>query len=230
MPPLDVAQGVDAGMFVRDYHPKAESGALVYLHGLGDHGRSFEPIAAHERLASFRHLVPDLPGHGNSVPAARPTPLVAFADHFARFVLARLERPVTLIGHGLGAVIALLVAERHERLVQAVVDIEGPKSADDCGSLSTAGRPTDARVFCAWARELVDHAVDGMLAARLGALPMPTLFVSGKGGNTSPRSLDLLAEAGVVVVEMPSEGPAPFIRDPQAFAAILGDFLGARTN
>ncbi|MDI1481731.1 alpha/beta hydrolase [Polyangium sp. y55x31] len=256
---VDVAHGVDAGMFVRDYHPSARGTPLVYLHGLAGHGLVFEAVALHARLASHRHVVPDLPGHGRSIPAPRPAPLTAFADHFARWLASRFGERVGLIGHGLGGTLAMLIAERHPGLVRAVVDIDGPKTIDDCASFRPAaeltladlggpgisalrdavrrasrgtttaedpGRvPCDARLLHAWGRELVTLAEEGSLAWRLARLSVPALFVTGSRGAVSQRSLSRLAEARVVVAEMPDAGPSPFVERPHEFAAILGDFL-----
>ncbi len=262
---VDVAHGVDAGMFVRDYHPSAQGTPLVYLHGLAGHGLVFEAVALHPRLASHRHVVPDLPGHGRSIPAPRPTPLAAFADHFARWMTSRFGERVALVGHGLGGTIAMLVAERHPGLVRAVVDVDGPKSPDDCGYLRPAaertltelgstgigafrdavrsaskgssiavedqGRvPCDARLLHAWARDLMMLAGDGSLASRLARLSVPALFVTGSRGGTSARSLELLAEAHVVVAEMPDAGPSPFLDRPHELASILSDFLRWQTS
>ncbi|MRG97208.1 alpha/beta fold hydrolase [Polyangium spumosum] len=256
---VDVAHGVDAGMFVRDYHASARKTPLVYLHGLAGHGLVFEAVALHPRLAAHRHVVPDLPGHGRSIPAPRPAPLTAFADHFARWLGGRFGERVALVGYGLGGTLAMLVAERHPSLVRAVVDVDGPKTVDDCASLRPAaeltltelggpgigalrdavrrasrattaaedpGRvPCDARLLHAWGRELVALADEGSLALRLARLSVPALFVTGSRGSISQRSLERLAEARVVVAEMPDAGPSPFLDRPHEFAAILGDFL-----
>jgi len=256
---VDVAHGVDAGMFVRDYHPSARGTPIVYLHGLAGHGLVFEGVALHPRLAAHRHVVPDLPGHGRSIPAPRPAPLTAFADHFARWLGGRFGERVALVGHGLGGTIATFVAERHPHLVRAVVDVDGPKTAGDCASFRPAaelnltdlgsagisalrdavrrasrgepatedpGRvPCDARLLHAWARELATLAEEGSLAWRLSRLSVPALFVTGSRGGASARSLERLAEARVVVAEMPDAGPSPFVDRPGEFAAILSDFL-----
>jgi len=254
---VDVTHGVDAGMFVRDYHRGARGGVLVYLHGLADHGLGFEAIALHPRLVPYRHVLPDLPGHGRSLPAPRPTPLSAVADHFARFIGGRFDERVTLVGHGLGGTLALLLAERNPHLVHALVDLDGPKTPDDCAALRPAlehplgelgasglaalrsvarsprtrnSRPAapacDGRLLHAWSRELVALAEEGALAARLGALDVPTLFVTTSRGDASRPALDRLAEAGVVVAELPDTGPAACIDRADELASILGDFLG----
>jgi len=253
---VDMAQGVDAGMFVRDYPPGlATNGPLpgpflnellrgpttvVHLHDLGEHGLVFEPLALAPRLRAFRHVVPDLPGHGRTRPAARPTPLEAFADHFARWLVQRTGPRVALIGHGLGGTLAMLVAERHPDLIRAVVDINSPKSFDDCARLRSllsklpidltrsVTHARDARLFQAWGHELLALATEGRLAARLGALPMPTLFVTASRSGASPESLKLLNEARVVVAEMPgATGRTPLDR-PVDLASILADFLQCR--
>jgi pimeloyl-ACP methyl ester carboxylesterase len=250
---FDVAQGVDAGMFVRDYRASRSmevsagptsatwrrSRAVVYLHDLGEQGLGFEPVVLHPELSRYRQVVPDLPGHGRSKPAARPTPLEAFADHFARWLSSRTGAGVMLVGHGFGGVLAMLIGERHPDLVRAVVDIAGPKCLDDCARLrATLGkhladasargfaRSYDARLFQAWGHELCALAADGALASRLGALSIPALFVTGSRGGVSPRSLELLSNAHVVVAEMPDTGARPLLERPDELVSILSDFLG----
>jgi pimeloyl-ACP methyl ester carboxylesterase len=257
---VELAQGVDAGMFVRDYNRAAGPSVLVYLHGLGDHGHSFETVVSHRQLSTFRHLVLDLPGHGRSVPAPRYAGIEAVADHIARWLGRRLGGNAVLVGHGMGGVIASLVAERHPDRVRAVVDVGGPKTLHDCTFLSRAAeqplaefasrgfaalredlrrssdsphlaasvermRLCDPRLFHACASEIVGLARDEGLAQRLGALRVPALFVNGKRGGASQRTLDLLASAGVTIAEVPDAGAHPFLESPHELATMLADAL-----
>jgi len=98
---------------------------LLLLHGANDQAGAWYRIApalARER----RVLIPDLPGHGESAPAAGPlavTDLLAGVDA----VLAA-EAPgerVTVVGNSLGGFLALLLAERHPERVAHVVLVNG---------------------------------------------------------------------------------------------------------
>ena len=119
--------------FYRERVPtEVARGTLLYVHGLGESGLSLEGIAGDERLAGWRHLVPDMPGYGRSPWPAEPGSLAHLADHLARFVTALDTGPVVVLGHSMGGVVALLLAERHPALVRAIVDVEGNKSPGDC--------------------------------------------------------------------------------------------------
>ena len=106
---------------------------IVYLHGLGEAGGIFEPLLLQDALrnASFTHTVTDLPGYGRSNWPERPLGLVALADQLADW-LSGFTKPPVLVGHSMGGVLAVLVAEASPSVVKAVVNIEGNVSLDDC--------------------------------------------------------------------------------------------------
>jgi len=119
-------------MFVRTYDRGAGGPPLLYLHGLGESGLCFEKIVERPELDGRRHLVPDLPGYGRSPWSAEPLSLPALADHVAAWLKERAEGPAVLVGHSMGGVVALLLAERHPDRVGAVIDVDGNKSLEDC--------------------------------------------------------------------------------------------------
>ncbi len=119
--------------FYRERTPAGTArGTLLHVHGLGESGLSLEGIAGDARLAAWRHLVPDLPGYGRSPWPGSPGGLAALADHLARFVEVLGAGPVVVLGHSMGGVVALLLAERYPALVRAIVDVEGNKAPADC--------------------------------------------------------------------------------------------------
>lgn len=118
-------------MHVRDYNPQASHGPLVYVHGLGEHGGCFDGIASDVRLVRWRHLIPDLPGYRESRLLTYPS-LGEIATHLARWLNGLGLGPVTLVGHSMGGVIALLLAEQAPHLVRGFVNIEGNVSKADC--------------------------------------------------------------------------------------------------
>ena len=123
---------MEAGMFVRDYHGGDGGPPVLYLHGLGESGLCFERIVERPELTGRRHLVPDLPGYGRSPWPAEPLSLPALADRVAGWMRGRAEGPAILVGHSMGGVLALLLAERHPDRVRAVIDVDGNKSLEDC--------------------------------------------------------------------------------------------------
>ncbi len=148
-----VAHTFEHDMFVRTLAARADAPALVYLHGLGESGLCFERLARHPALATCRHVIPDLPGYGRSPWPAQPLDLLAVADWLAVWLGAREHGPVILVGHSMGGVLGVILAERHPEVVRALVNIEGNVSLGDCVFSGQAAAVT------------VDAMVDGGLDA-----------------------------------------------------------------
>jgi pimeloyl-ACP methyl ester carboxylesterase len=128
-------EGVEANlMFVRRFGPRGrERGAVVFLHGLGDWGETFRVLAGHPALAGRRLLMPDLPGYGRSHGlTAAPATLEGVADVVERWLTDAGEGPVALVGHSMGALVGLLLAERYPRRPSLFVNVEGNLTEADC--------------------------------------------------------------------------------------------------
>jgi len=95
-----------------------ETGAgprLLLLHGVGLRAEAWN--AQIDMLSrNFEVLAPDLPGHGGSVRLEGTPGLRDFSQSLARF----LDRPVVVIGHSMGAMIALDLAIRFPDRVTGV--------------------------------------------------------------------------------------------------------------
>ena len=91
-----------------------EGPALLLVHGFGGAAWNFSELAP--LLPGRRLIIPDLPGHGASSPLPAPS-LTGFADVLAEI----LDGPVDVLGHSLGGVVALRLAERHPSLVRSLV-------------------------------------------------------------------------------------------------------------
>lgn len=128
------------GMMLRERRAAAPRGTLLFVHGLGESGLCFEALLAAPALAEWHLLVPDLPGYGRSPWPAEPGGLEGHADHLALWLRARGAPPVVVVGHSMGGVVGLLLAERHPDLVRALVDVDGNKSTGDCSFSGPAAR------------------------------------------------------------------------------------------
>ena len=93
--------------------------AIVLLHGAGfDH----TTWALHSRWFAhhgFGVLAPDLPGHGRSAGAPRPT-IAEMADWTVALLDAAGVSKAKLVGHSMGSLIALETAARHPSRVSAL--------------------------------------------------------------------------------------------------------------
>lgn len=107
---------------------------LLLLHGYGDSWFSFSGLRDH-LPESLRLIIPDLRGHGESgKTGARHGRRDFVADALALLDHLGLDRPVTVIGHSLGAMTALrLAAERPERVARLFLIGAAATAADNPG-------------------------------------------------------------------------------------------------
>lgn len=101
--------------------------ALLLLHGYSDTSRSFSLIASN--FGGYRLIIPDLGGHGGSMPGEG----MAVAD-LARDVDCLIDRlgvhEFALVGHSMGAMIAIEIAARRQQAVRALVLLSGSLKPD----------------------------------------------------------------------------------------------------
>ena len=136
----------------------------IAVHGITANAWSFGTVA--ERLNGELSLVAvDLRGRGASSECPPPFGIRAHADDVAE-VIARLgAAPVVIVGHSMGAHVALMVAERHPDAVAGIVLVDGgpplpvdtTKSADD--SLDELLGPSIARLRKVWPDRVTYHAM-----------------------------------------------------------------------
>ncbi|WP_422037576.1 alpha/beta fold hydrolase [Roseibium sp.] len=88
---------------------------MVLIHGVGLRAEAWNGQSA-ALSARFEVLVPDLPGHGDSAATPASSGLQGFGDRIARL----LDRPSVVVGHSMGAMIALDLACRYPDQVKGV--------------------------------------------------------------------------------------------------------------
>ncbi len=135
-----IRHSIEQGMFLRSLGEEQLPGPVLWIHGLGESGLCFERVLCHPDLAGWRHLVPDLPGYGRSAWPREPITLPDQASRLAGWLAARDEPPAVLVGHSMGGVLALLMADRHPSCVRAVLNIDGNITLDDCRYSGAAAR------------------------------------------------------------------------------------------
>lgn len=141
----------------------------LLIHGYTDSGESFGPLAPH---LNGRLLIPDLPGHGDSAALDQMT-LESMADALAVMLDVLGCGPVQVLGHSMGALIAMHLALRHPgkvaglTLISASLRPEGPEMAALATQIANLPDPLapDDGFFAEWHR--CPHPVPPGMLARL---------------------------------------------------------------
>ena len=107
---------------------KGSGQPLLFLHGVGNQGSTWFEVAP-AFAGSYRVVVPDLAGHGESAPASGDLPMATIVGGAERLLLAVTggppERPAIVVGNSMGAWIATLLALRHPESVERIVLVNG---------------------------------------------------------------------------------------------------------
>jgi pimeloyl-ACP methyl ester carboxylesterase len=111
------------GVPIRYHSEGSGEPALVFIHGwCGDRGHWAEQVA---RFSNDREVITlDLAGHGESGRERSAWTIESLGEDVRAVVLALGLRRVILVGHSLGAPVALATAERLQGRVVAVVGID----------------------------------------------------------------------------------------------------------
>ena len=101
---------------------------VLCLHGILDHGASWELVAAYLAGRGLRVIAPDLRGHGRSDHVSRGSSyhLIDMLGDVDALISALGDRPLTLVGHSMGAALAAVVAAARPQRVAGLVLIEPP--------------------------------------------------------------------------------------------------------
>lgn len=106
------------------YDEQGQGEPLVLLHGGAVDSRFFEhnvgPLA--ER---FHVILTDLWGHGRTADREGPFTLDSFTTDVAELIQRIAGRPAHVLGHSIGAAVALMLALRRPELVRRLVQISG---------------------------------------------------------------------------------------------------------
>ncbi|MFI6944122.1 alpha/beta fold hydrolase [Streptomyces sp. NPDC050418] len=228
--------------------------ARVFVHGLGCSGASdFAEVATRAPLDGRMSVLVDLFGHGYS---DRPADFGYRMREQADAVAAVLEheglRDTELIGHSMGGAVAIELAAARPDLIAKLVVAE-PNLFPGGGFASSPIAAQDEEAFVAegFARMLAGHkhpdsaarvrltdprglhrsatamveGTDPSWGALLTDLDRPRAFVVGERTLPDPET-ELMAAAGVPVVEVPAATHNMMIDNPQGFADAVGRALG----
>ena len=125
------------------YEEQGSGDPLVLIHGGAVDSRFFEhnigPLAE-----AFRVIAVDLWGHGRSPDRDGPFSLASFAGDVADIIERVASGPAHVVGHSIGAAVALELTIRRPDLVRQLVAVSG--GFDVAAEESTAGLDIDAMV------------------------------------------------------------------------------------
>ncbi len=136
---------------------------LLLIAGLASDARSWMPVIP-ELGRHFRLIMPDNPGTGRTDPSGAAVDLNAMADDCAALIAQQTDKPMAVLGHSMGAMIALDIAARHPDLIsRLILAAAGTKVAPQIRQLMTdladlrtmmaaKGQPLDLwfRLFFPW--------------------------------------------------------------------------------
>jgi pimeloyl-ACP methyl ester carboxylesterase len=230
--------------------------ARVFLHGLGGNREAIlGAVADDPALGRHRSLLIDLPGHGASDrPQDFSYSLEAHAAAVAAVCAAAGVDGVGLVGHSLGADIAIVVAYRYPGLVARLVISEAnldPLPASNSGRTSQAIRLQPEAEFVAtgydrlvaenpgWAGTLrkssplaVHRSAVGLTSGTAPtmremfvSLDAPRTFIHGDRGEPL-LDADGLRAAGIQVITIPNAGHMMMRDNPRAFVDAVATALG----
>lgn len=217
---------------------------LVLIHGANDHAGTWFAVAP-TLAKSFRVLIPDLPGHGESVPSSGPIPLSLIVSSLEKLLAG--ERQLTLVGNSLGGWIALLLALRNrDRVARLYLETSGGLARPLAVPLFATNRD-DARMILRavhgpryepqeWVIDaLLQRAVDSPMLRltetlehnvepRLGEIAIPSTLIWGADDGVLPLDYaeqlrDAIPGATLQVIE--GAAHIPHLQQPARFLECL---------
>jgi len=122
-----LSTGIEGNLYARLWRPadRSSSGCVVIVHGLGEHGQRYRPVAEWLAESGWATLTADLPGHGNSpgrrghIRSYRRT-LVEISTMLRTAYERTAGVPLVLLGHSMGGNLAAnYILRRHEIAAEA---------------------------------------------------------------------------------------------------------------
>lgn len=103
------------GRYCLDYTAADKArGTALYLHGLGGNNQAWRHFRALTLATGYHFLAPDLPGHGHSYRPKYPFSWSEFKQGLSEVLESRVTPPLIVVGHCLGAILALFLAGEAE--------------------------------------------------------------------------------------------------------------------
>ncbi len=103
------------------FHQTGEGIPILFIHGVGLRSESwYQQVDAFKN--DFSVFTVDIPGHGESDLLHQPEPeLFDYTEKMAKFIIDEVKQPAIIVGHSMGALLALSLAKEYPELCTAVV-------------------------------------------------------------------------------------------------------------
>jgi alpha-beta hydrolase superfamily lysophospholipase len=140
----------------REWLPDGDArGTVVIAHGINEHGGRYVHVAGRLVRDSWMVGVPDHRGHGLSggrrAAVERFDDWISDLDSYIRGILTAAPRPLFLLGHSLGGLIATVYALRHQDALDGLI-LSSPSVMPP--AKISPGRLRAARFLSRWASNL----------------------------------------------------------------------------
>ena len=140
-------------LYYRHNDIKPDRISLLFVHGLGDSGLSFEDVFKDSRFNDYNLVVPDLIGYGRSSGAADKK-RYSYALHVERLwkLIKKLKlNNLIVVGHSMGGDITTLLCQSDTKsLIKKYVNIEGDITQFDLTISKAAVQANNSGRFDKW--------------------------------------------------------------------------------
>ena len=119
----DAVRDADPALAVTSFGPASDADAVLAIHGITANGRCWDTVAA--LLPHRRILAPDLRGRARSNALPGPYGLRRHAADLAALLDADGGRARTVVGHSMGAFVAIALAAARPDLVARLLLVDG---------------------------------------------------------------------------------------------------------
>jgi len=223
---------------------------LVFLHDWVGSWRYWIP-AMQAASISYRTYALDLWGFGDTAKSARHYSVEQQIDLLNDFMEKLGIGRVALVGHGFGAILSMLFAQRYSSLVDRLLAVSYPFSQETINPRLQSATPTELADWllgrnsheAAWAEackadsKAILLTLAGLQNVELHALPAliqtPTLLVHGMNdpaiGIPDPNIISLLPEHLHHII-FEQSGHYPMLEETSKFNRLLSDFLNLSSS
>ena len=133
---------------------RADSPSVVFVHGAGMDHTVWALQGRYLAFHGWNVLAVDLPGHGRSRGLPALDSVAAMADWLAGLIAGRGSAPAALVGHSMGALVAMATAARYPAWVSALCLLGAAARMPvhpELLALAAAHDPKAVELMCDWA-------------------------------------------------------------------------------